>query len=97
MRLAELFDNDGSFLGRIPTTFIQSSVSAGYYVVGDDFSARNGLKEIQKIDGQKSEYIGKLNSLNDDELSFYLKYFLDEEGWNFELWPNPEVILIEKI
>lgn len=90
------FSKEGKFQGKIPTITLKLNDEQQLLVIGTDFKQNGGLREIQTGPGMRGISCGKVNSF-EKEFQAMVKQSLAVYGWNFELWPNPEGVIIEKL
>lgn len=82
-------------IGNIPTCHFQLSGKKQLLVIGDNFDEHGGIEDLLVgVDQKPAKSLGRLNMMEEVSQQM-LRNGLVNEKWNFELWPNPEVILLE--
>lgn len=86
---------DNKKLGKIPMAWYQVNSKQQFCVVGYHFDDAGGLDGFEVPPEQKEPVpMGRLNTLNFITRRMLINS-LNNDQWNFEAWPNPEVILLE--
>lgn len=92
-----LLTDDGEVFEEIPEVQFQIDRRYQVAVVGFDFEGHGGFEEFyEQQPGWLSEHIGKLSEVKFSSQNCLINS-LYAAGWDFERYPDPDLVLIKKI